>query len=90
MDGIANGLHNQWFHLSVVQFDTLHYAGMAMVGKVLRLGHLKELFCVLSPVHECVLLGRSRAWKPQHKQCCRARLPAWCVLGYHTMFFQPC
>jgi hypothetical protein len=23
-------LHDQWFHLSVEQFDTLHYAGMAI------------------------------------------------------------
>ena len=25
-----HGLHSQWFHLSVEQFDTLHYAGMAL------------------------------------------------------------
>jgi hypothetical protein len=24
------GLHGQWFHLSVEQFDALHYAGMAL------------------------------------------------------------
>ena len=25
-----HGWHSQWFHLSVEQFDTLHYAGMAL------------------------------------------------------------
>ena len=24
------GLHSRWFHVSVEQFDTLHYAGMAL------------------------------------------------------------
>lgn len=24
------GLHGRWFHLSVDQFDTVHYAGMAL------------------------------------------------------------
>ena len=24
------GLHRRWFHLSIDQFDTLHYAGMAL------------------------------------------------------------
>jgi hypothetical protein len=24
------GFHNRWFHLSVEQFDALHYAGMAL------------------------------------------------------------
>jgi hypothetical protein len=24
------GLHSRWFHLSVEQFDALHYAGMAL------------------------------------------------------------
>ena len=24
------GLHGRWFHLSVEQFDALHYAGMAL------------------------------------------------------------
>ena len=24
------GLHSRWFHLSIDQFDTLHYAGMAI------------------------------------------------------------
>ena len=25
-----DGWHSQWFHLSVEQFDALHYAGMAL------------------------------------------------------------
>jgi hypothetical protein len=25
-----HGLHSRWFHLSVEQFDALHYAGMAL------------------------------------------------------------
>jgi len=25
-----HGVHSRWFHLSVEQFDALHYAGMAL------------------------------------------------------------
>jgi hypothetical protein len=38
---------------------------MAMVGKVLRLGDIEELFGLLYPVHECRPWEMRYAWKPE-------------------------
>ena len=44
------GLHSRWFHLSVNQFDALHYAGMALF----KIG---ILLCTLVPSIALRLVG---------------------------------
>src|SRR5215831_11575036 len=55
------------------------FTTMAIVGEVLRFGHLEELFGFLSPVHDGRVLGMSRAWKMSRWVSASCRQLARCL-----------